>query len=64
MERQNRILVSMLRVYSYRYMTDWGRCLSHVLGAYNITQHSTTGYGPHMMFTGHEKALPLIFFYP
>ena len=31
-------------------------------GAYNSTQHSTTGVTPRMMLTGHEKSLPLTFF--
>ena len=58
-ERQNWTLVSMLRVYcSY-----WDRYLPRVMGAYNSTQHSTTGVSSHMMLTGHEKSLPLIFFY-
>ena len=35
-----------------------------MMGAYNSTEHSTTGISPHMMLTGHEKALPLTFFYP
>ena len=64
MERQNRTLVSMLRVYCSRYMTDWDRYLPQVMGTYNSTQHSTTGVSPHMMLTGHEKNLPLNFFYP
>ena len=51
-ERQNRTPVSTLRVYFSRYMTDWDRYLPHVTGAYNSTQHSTTG----MMPTRHEKA--------
>ena len=38
--------------------------LQQVMGAYNSTEHSTTGISPHMMLTGHEKALPLTFFYP
>ena len=63
-ERQNRTLVSMLRVYCSRYMTDWDRYLPQVMGAYNSTQHSTTGVSPHMMLTGHEKSSPLTFFYP
>ena len=63
-ERQSRTLVSMLRVYCSRYMTDWDRYLPQVMGAYNSTQHSTTGVSPHMMLTGHEKSLPLTFFYP
>ena len=63
-ERQNRTLVSMLRVHCSRYMTDWSRYLPQVMGAYNSTQRSTTGVSPHMMLTGHEKSLPLTFFYP
>ena len=61
-ERQNRTLVSMLRVYCSRYMDDWDKHLH--MGAYNSTEHSTTGISPHMMLTGHKKALPLTFFYP
>ena len=56
-ERQIRTLLSMLRVYCSRYMTDWNRYLPQVMGAYNSTQHSTTGVSPRMMLTGHEKAL-------
>ena len=63
-ERQNRTLVSMLRVYCSRYMTILDRYLPQVMGAYNSTQHSTTGVTPHMMLTGNEKSLPLTLFYP
>ena len=63
-ERQHRTLVSMLRVYCSRYMDDWDKHLPQVMGAYNSTEHSTTGISPHMILTGHEKALPLTFFYP
>ena len=52
-ERQNRTLVSMLRVYCSRCMTDWDRYLQQVMGAYNSTQHSTTGVSPQLMLTGH-----------
>ena len=45
-------------------MTDWDRYLPQVMGVYNSTQHSTTEFNLHMMLTGHEKALPLAFFYP
>ena len=45
-------------------MTDWDRYFPQAMGAYNSTQHSTTGVSPHMMLTGHEKSLPLTFFYP
>ena len=45
-------------------MDDWDRHLPQVMGAYNSTEYSTTGISPHIMLTGHEKALPLTFFYP
>ena len=54
----------MLIVYCSRYMTDWDRYLPQAMGAYNSTQHSTTGVSPHMMLTGHEKSLPFTFFDP
>ena len=63
-ERQSPTLVSMLRVYCSRYMTDWDRYLPQVMGTYNRTQYSTTGVSPHMMLTGHEKSMTLTFFYP
>ena len=61
-KRQNCILIYTLRVYCSRYMDDWDRHLPQVMGACNSTEHSLTGISPHMMLTGHEKALPLLFF--
>ena len=63
-ERQNRTLVNMLRVYCSRYMTDWDKYLPQVVGAYSSPQHSTTGTSPFMMLTGRERAMPLTFIYP
>ena len=48
-ERQNRTLVSMLIVYCSRYMDDWDRHLPQMMGAYNSTEHSTTGISPHIL---------------
>ena len=64
LDRQNRTLVNMLRVYSSRYMTDWDKYLPQGVGAYNSTQHSTTGISTFMMLKRREKAMPLTFVYP
>ena len=59
-ERQNRTLVSMLRVYCSRYLLDWDRYLPQLLLFYNSKQHSITGIGPHLMLTGHVKVFLLL----
>ena len=60
---QNRTLGNRLRVYCSRYMTVWDKHLPQLVGAYNLTQHSTTGISPFMMLTGRERAMLLKFFY-
>ena len=63
-ERQNRTLLTLLRVFCSRRMRDWDQCLDEVMGAYNSTRHATTGFSPYMLTRGVEKAIPLTFLYP
>ena len=64
MERQNRSLLTLLRLFCSRRMRDWDQCLDEVMGAYNSTRHATTGFSPYMLIRGVEKAIPLTFLYP
>ena len=63
-ERQNRILLTLLRVYTSRRMQDWDEHIDGVLGAYNSTRHATTRFSPYMHHHGAEKSIPLSFIYP
>ena len=62
-ERQNRTLLTLLRVFCSRRMRDWDQHLDEVLGAYYSTRHSTTGFSPYMLSRGTEKAIPLTHLY-
>ena len=63
-ERQNRTLLTLLRVYTSRRMLDWDEHIDGVLGAHNSTRHATTGFSPYMLQHGAEKSIPLSFIYP
>ena len=63
-ERLNRTLLTLLRVFCSRRMRDWDQCLDEVMGAYDSTRHATTGFSPYMLTRGVEKAIPLTFLYP
>ena len=62
-ERQNRTLLTLLRVFCSRRMRDWDQHLDEVMGAYNSTRQATTGFSPYMLTRGVEKAIPLTFRY-
>ena len=63
-ERQNRTLVNMLRVYCSRYMTDWDKYLPQVVGG--VQQHATFDNRNQSLHDVNvrERAMPLTFFYP
>ena len=48
-ERQNRTLLTLLRVYTSRRMLDGDEHIDGVLGAYNSTRHATTGLSSYML---------------
>ena len=61
-ERQNRTLLTLLRVFTTRRMQSWDKHLDEVLGAYNSTRHATTGFSPYMLTHGMEKSIPCRFY--
>ena len=61
-ERQNRTLLTLLRVYTSRRMQDRDDHIDGVLGA--STRHATTGFSPYMLRHGAEESFPLSFMYP
>ena len=63
-ERQNRTLLTLLRVFCVRRMRDWDQHLDEVMGAYNTTRHATTGFLPYMLTRGTEKAILFTYQYP
>ena len=63
-ERQNRTLVNVLRVYCSKFLIEWDKHLPQMVGAYKSTHHSTTGISPFMMLTGRERAMPLTIILP
>ena len=63
-ERQNRTLLTLLRVFCSRRIRDWDQYLDEVMGAYNSTCHATTGFFLYMLTRGMEKTIPLTFLYP
>ena len=62
-ERQNRTLFTLLRVYTSRRMQDEDEHMDRVFGAYNANRHATTGVSPYMLQHGAEKSIPLSFKY-
>ena len=48
-ERQNRTLLMLLRVFCLRRRRDWDLHLDEVMGAYHSTRHATTGSSPYML---------------
>ena len=63
-ERQNRTLLTLLRVYTSRRMQDWDDHIDGVLGAYNSTRDATKGFSPYILQHAAEKSIALSVIYP
>ena len=57
-ERTNRSIKTMLRIFTQKNPHNWDIALPHCLLAYRSTVHKSTGQTPHFMWTGRELRLP------
>ena len=51
-ERFNRTLISMLKLYVAKHHRDWDDWLTGLVFAYSTTEHASTGYTPHYLMLG------------
>ena len=58
-ERLNRTIGSMLRLYVDRDQSDWDEWLPLCNMAYNGSVHSSSGYSPFFMMYGRDLGLPV-----
>ena len=56
-ERQNRTLPTLLRMFCSRRMRDWDQHLDEVLREYKSTRYVISSYSPCMLTRGTEKAI-------
>jgi len=58
-ERLHRSLNSMLGKVVASHQTDWPDHLAFVVNAYNVTEHSSTGFSPFFLMHGREQQMPI-----
>ena len=63
-ERQNRTLLTLLRVFCSCRTRNWDKHLDEMLCTYSTTRHATTGFFPYMLTRGTDRAIPLTYLYP
>jgi len=63
-ERANRTLQNMLKIFVNEGQTDWDRLLPTSTLAYNSSVHTATGHTPYYLVFGREARMPLDILYP
>ena len=58
-ERMNRTLLNMLKALSEKEKTTWPKHLAKLAFAYNVTEHSSTGFSPYFLLFGKQPRLPI-----
>ncbi|XP_078334040.1 uncharacterized protein LOC144625731 [Crassostrea virginica] len=62
-ERFNKTLASMLRVYVGDHQQDWDTHLPYLMMGYRSVEHETTGSTPNALMLGREVATPIDIMY-
>lgn len=63
-ERFNRTLISMMKMYCQENQDSWDENLPQLLMAYRSSKHASTGFTPNHMMLGREITLPIKAFIP
>ena len=63
-ERFNRTLGTLLRLYTNSHQDDWDEHLPYLMMAYRSTIHDSTGYSPNYLMLGREVMMPLDAMFP
>ena len=58
-ERFNRTLIGMLGTLKEEKRNEWHKYVPHLVGVYNSTQHSSTGFSPFELMFGRKSRLPV-----
>lgn len=53
-ERANKSILQMLKVFVSQEQKDWDDHLSYVVAVYRATQHSSIGCSPNLLMLGRE----------